>query len=136
MASWILPKNEHWGIFRYIKLPVFIFWKNSGHHIFFSRFSDLYRAVTFILFLLFIYFTLAILLLARCLRKSDSSIVNDIIEFCDQCVTVTSLKAKNVPRYLDIIIFICTNKYFNRGCLMIIWTGLNIKIGIVQKVYE
>ena len=73
MASWILPKNEHWGIFRYIKLPVFIFWKNSGHHIFFSRFSDLYRAVTFILFLLFIYFTLAILLLARCLRKSDSS---------------------------------------------------------------
>ena len=23
-----------------------------------------------------------------------------------------------------------------RGCLIIIWTGLNIKIGIVQKVYE
>ena len=23
-----------------------------------------------------------------------------------------------------------------RGCLIIIWTGLNIKIGIIQKVYE
>ena len=26
--------------------------------------------------------------------------------------------------------------FFIRGCLIIIWTGLNIKIGIVQKVYE
>ena len=25
---------------------------------------------------------------------------------------------------------------YSRGCLIIIWTGLNIKIGIVQKVYE
>ena len=23
-----------------------------------------------------------------------------------------------------------------KGCIIIIWTGLNIKIGIVQKVYE
>ena len=30
------------------------------------------------------------------------------------------------------------SRYFflTRGCLIIIWTGLNIKIGIVQKVYE
>ena len=27
-------------------------------------------------------------------------------------------------------------KKLPRGCLIIIWTGLNIKIGIVQKVYE
>ena len=26
--------------------------------------------------------------------------------------------------------------FSNRGCPVIIWTGLNIKIGIVQKVYE
>ena len=26
--------------------------------------------------------------------------------------------------------------HFYRGCLIIIWTGLNIKTGIVQKVYE
>ena len=25
---------------------------------------------------------------------------------------------------------------WHRGCLIIIWTGLNIKIGIVQRVYE
>ena len=25
---------------------------------------------------------------------------------------------------------------YTRGCLIIIWTGLNIKIGIAQKVYE
>ena len=34
----------------------------------------------------------------------------------------------------------CTGKGFpaslGRGCLIIIWTGLNIKIGIVQKVNE
>ena len=26
--------------------------------------------------------------------------------------------------------------HFTRGCPIIIWTGLNIKIGMVQKVYE
>ena len=31
---------------------------------------------------------------------------------------------------MDVLIFVY------RGCLIIIWTGLNIKIGIVQKVYE
>ena len=33
---------------------------------------------------------------------------------------------------------ICPNHttHIFRGCLIIIWTGLNIKIDIVQKVYE
>jgi hypothetical protein len=40
MASWILPKNEHWGNFQYLHkiTTAFVFWKNPGQHIFFRDF--------------------------------------------------------------------------------------------------
>ena len=37
MASWILPKNERWGIFQYIKLPQSSFFGRIQDNIFFFR---------------------------------------------------------------------------------------------------
>ena len=37
MASWILPKNERWGIFQYIKLPQRSFFGRIQDNIFFFR---------------------------------------------------------------------------------------------------
>ena len=38
MASWILPKNEHWGNFQYIKLPQHSFFGRIQYNIFFRDF--------------------------------------------------------------------------------------------------
>ena len=37
MASWILPKNERWGNFQYIKLPQRSFFGRIQDNIFFFR---------------------------------------------------------------------------------------------------
>ena len=42
MVSWIIPKNERWGNFQYIKLLQRSFFGRIQDNIFFSRFSDLY----------------------------------------------------------------------------------------------
>ena len=53
---------------------------------------------------------------------------------------VPALRTYILERSSDFVIG--TSKHFlqtwfiHRGCLIIIWTGLNIKIGIPQKVYE
>ena len=39
-------------------------------------------------------------------------------------------------RYIYRLIINRKSLFVSRGCPIIIWTGLNIKIGIVQKVYE
>ena len=42
MASWILPKNEQWGIFQYIKLPQRSFFgRIQDNIIFFQNFLTL-----------------------------------------------------------------------------------------------
>ena len=41
-----------------------------------------------------------------------------------------TLDTSTTPKHLD------GELEKHRGCLIIIWTGLNIKIGIVQKVYK
>ena len=54
-----------------------------------------------------------------------------------QNIFVINLQNRYIYDLLDCISLIALFKIIRtRGCPIIIWTGLNIKLGIVQKVYE
>ena len=51
-------------------------------------------------------------------------------------LTLSQKEKESLPPCDDPPKHVRQSVFYVRGCLMIIWTGLNIKIDVVQKVYE
>ena len=66
-------------------------------------------------------------------HRFSNALFGELYNTAADIATCSNMKEKTLRKKLGTVIFFLFSFI---GCPIIIWTGLNIKIGIVQKVYE